>query len=125
PPVPCLADDGIDGLARMLDGPFLDAGIDMADRVCVGDANRAAHDAEILHVSEASHLTITIQVEIAAIDRLQILMAAREDDCNTGSHRALAHDERSFAGNQRCLTYLDAWDVGDRIERTGHAFKRN
>ncbi len=122
---PGLGNDRPGGASEMLRIPLLNAGIDLANPVCVGDPDGSLDDPEIVQIGAAGHLTVAIEVEEAAIDGPRIGLASREDDRDTGADRPDTDFERPLAFDQRFLSHLDAANIRDRVQWTSHAFERN
>jgi hypothetical protein len=98
---------------------LLDAGIDLANCIGVGDADRPEDETEILQIGLARHLAVAVQIEEAAIDFLDARPPARQDHGDAAPHGSLANLERALASDEADLTDLDARHVGDGVERPG------
>ena len=132
PAIPCLGDHRqappIAGLVSraVRESPGDDRIARDADAVRVCDNDRSFEKPALLHPGRAGHLAISVQAEVAGVNRIvQRLMAARHDRGHAGAHRAFADFEFSLAADQGGVADLHARDIGDRIELSGCAVESN
>ncbi len=89
-----------------------------ADAVGVGDHHWTLEEPRLVDPGRAGHLAVAVEREPAREHRVgQGALAAREDGGDPGAHR-VALDQSGVADGDSC-------DIGDRIERSRHAFERH
>src|SRR5215469_3191668 len=85
-----------------------------ADRVGVGDGDRALAGTGFLDPGDAGHLAVAVLVVVAGRHRVaRVVLAARVDGGDAGPH-VVALDQGPVAD-------LDAGHVGDGVVRAGYA----
>jgi hypothetical protein len=94
--------------------------------VSVGDHDGTFEETRLFNPSGAGHLTISVLGKPTREDSVvHGIFSPRKDSCDAGSNRALADLQLSFSQNQSSVADKDATDIGDSVEFTGSAVKRN
>jgi hypothetical protein len=89
--------------------------------VGVRDRDRPFEDPTLFEPGRARHLSIPIESEPRAKDRIGARATSWMNDGHPGAHGAATDDEPSGARDECRVTDFDAGDVGDGVERAGSA----
>ena len=97
-----------------------------SDAVGVGDHHRAFKEAGLLHPSGAGHFAISVLRKPSGEDRvIHGILSARKNSGDSGANWAFADLQLAFSGNQSGVADENAVDIGDGIEFSRCAVKRN
>ena len=84
--------------------------------VRIRNADRPLQQPRLFQPCRTGHLAIAVQAEPSGVDVVGVLLSARKNHGDAGSHRAIAHLQRAVSANQRGCTDLDSRNIRDRIE---------
>jgi hypothetical protein len=107
----------------VLDLPGNDGVAHDSDAVRVGDHYGAGEEAGVVDPGGAGHLTVAVEGEPGGEDGVVGSFAARMNGGDAGAHGSLADYEFAFAGDERGVSDLDAFDVGDGVVAAGSAIE--
>src|SRR5581483_2443922 len=89
-----------------------------------GNGNWSFKEARFLNPRGTGHFAIAILAEPPCIDRIGICFAACEEDSNAGTHRPLAHLQRTISRDKRSSSNFDAAHIRDCIQRPRSSIER-
>jgi hypothetical protein len=96
------------------------------DAVCVGDHNRTFEETRLFNPGGTGHLTVAVLRKPAGkYGIVHGIFSARKNGGNSGANRTFSDLQLPFSGDERGVTDKDAVDVGDGVEFSGSAIKRN
>jgi hypothetical protein len=100
------------------DLPLQDGVAHDADTVCVGDGDRALEKSALAQPGRSRHLSVSVEREPRAEDRIVRRLSARMNDGDARAHGTLPDLEPAVAADQRGMAHLNATsDVRDGVER--------
>ena len=91
----------------------------------VGDHYRSIEKAGVFHPRCAGHLAVAVFREPRCEDSASRPFSPGQHCRNSGTHRPLAHFQRTLARNQSRMPDLNAFYIRDRIKGTRDAVKWN
>jgi hypothetical protein len=92
----------------------------------IRDRDRTIAAPTLFHPMAPGEFTVAVQTEISRPHTRGGARSTTRQDCSdAGADRAVTHYPLTRTADQRRVSDFDASDVGNRIERAGHAVKRN
>src|SRR5215510_9649168 len=97
-----------------------------ADAVSIGDRDGTFEEAGFFHPGGTGHLAVSIEREPSGEHGIvRRLLSSRENRGHPGPDGTDSDLEFSFAGDERGVPDLDAFDIRDCVECAGRSLKRN